>query len=60
MYQPDCIRHITIGGVNYILTANEGDDKSFEPPDFNFEWEESKRGKTIYKGKCQYGDQTFL
>jgi DNA-binding beta-propeller fold protein YncE len=28
MYQPDSISVVTIGGTDYVLTANEGDDRS--------------------------------
>ncbi|WP_041765889.1 choice-of-anchor I family protein [Psychromonas ingrahamii] len=28
MYQPDSIAVVTIGGTDYVLTANEGDDRS--------------------------------
>lgn len=28
-YQPDAIGHFTVNGVNYILTANEGDEKEY-------------------------------
>lgn len=27
MYQPDAIKFMTIGGVDYIVTANEGSSK---------------------------------
>lgn len=29
MYQPDAITHITINGVDYVLTANEGDSRDY-------------------------------
>lgn len=29
MYQPDAIKVITIGDVEYLVTANEGDFKSY-------------------------------
>ena len=41
MYQPDTIKFLTIGGVDYLLTANEGDSK-----DYNF-FSEEERGHDI-------------
>ena len=29
MYQPDAIKFLRIGGVDYLLTANEGDSKDY-------------------------------
>lgn len=29
MYQPDAITHITINGVDYVLSANEGDSRDY-------------------------------
>ena len=29
MYQPDAIKLVTIGDVDYIITANEGDSKDY-------------------------------
>ena len=30
MYQPDAIKLVTIGDVDYIITANEGDSKDYD------------------------------
>ena len=42
--QPDGVAYIQVDGVAYLITANEGDLKEYEQPDFPFEWTEAQRG----------------
>jgi len=44
LYQPDALKHVTIRGEDYILTANEGEDKEYELDDFPFEWTDGRKG----------------
>ena len=30
MYQPDAITHVTIKGIGYVISANEGDAREYE------------------------------
>ncbi|XP_022096908.1 uncharacterized protein LOC110982645 [Acanthaster planci] len=47
MYQPDAIKYMEVGGVGYILTANEGDDLGYEAGGDT--WEEALRGDKFVK-----------
>jgi len=44
LYQPDALKHVTIGGQGYILTANEGEEKEYELDDFPFEFMDGRKG----------------
>ncbi|XP_038076297.1 uncharacterized protein LOC119744441 [Patiria miniata] len=54
IYQPDTIAFMEMGGVEYIVTANEGDDMELQAG--NEEWEESQRGNDFVK-ENQLSDQ---
>ena len=50
MFLPDTIKCVTIGGADYILTANEGDAKEYEMDTHGVEWSEEKQGKQFSTG----------
>ena len=45
LYQPDAIKHVVVGDHEYIITANEGEEKEYEKPDFPFEFSDGQPGK---------------
>nr|UYM80487.1 shell protein 2A [Novocrania anomala] len=49
MYQPDTIQYFTHNGEGYIITANEGDAKEYEPADTGIpvEWSEETRCRKL-------------
>ncbi|CAH1778675.1 unnamed protein product [Owenia fusiformis] len=49
LYQPDNIRLMQFKGEDYIVTANEGDKKSYKMDDDGIDWSESTRAKKIAK-----------
>ena len=44
---PDGTAYVTINGRGYVFTANEGDQKEYEPPLFPFEYSDSVRGRKL-------------
>lgn len=50
MYQPDGFKLVTINGIQYLLTADEGDIKEYEEDKYGFDWSEAVRGKHFDSG----------
>ncbi len=48
-YQPDSIKYMRVDGVDYIVTANEGDDMSLSAGGNS--WKEAQRGEDFVDGR---------
>jgi DNA-binding beta-propeller fold protein YncE len=51
LYQPDTIVSIQIKGKDYIITANEGDDREYEA------WEDYAKASSLQKNGAQFSAQ---
>ncbi|MCB9196319.1 MAG: choice-of-anchor I family protein [Flavobacteriales bacterium] len=54
MFMPDAISHISIGGVDYLLTANEGDSRDYSA------YSEEARIKDVVLDPVAFPDAEFL
>ena len=45
LYQPDAIKYVVVDDHEYIITANEGEEKEYKKPDFPFEFSDGQPGK---------------
>ena len=50
LYQPDAIRHFEHGEQSYLVTANEGDPKSYTLTQHGINWTEQIRGNELVSG----------
>ena len=46
-----------MNGENYIFTANEGEEKQYEAPDFPMDWTDGKTGKQFVEGRHKTVDR---